>query len=123
MADEEFEVDPAIAEAMGFSAFGMQSSKKRKVDQDPAGGSQASRVHGNGANSLPLGTRIAPRPEPAAETTETTETTKTNANSNLRPSEAPLGALRRGVKNERGDMVYFLPSFLEDPWKRLRQRN
>ena len=28
-------------------------------------------------------------------------------------------ALRRGVRNERGDMVYFDQSFLEDPWKGL----
>lgn len=27
---------------------------------------------------------------------------------------------RHGVRNEQGDMVYFLPSFLEDPWKELR---
>lgn len=32
-----------------------------------------------------------------------------------------LAAYRRGVKNERGDMAYFLPSFLEDPWKDLRK--
>ena len=30
-----------------------------------------------------------------------------------------LQALRRGVRNERGDMAYFLPSFLEDPWAKL----
>ena len=30
-----------------------------------------------------------------------------------------LQALRRGIRNERGDMAYFLPSFLEDPWKEL----
>lgn len=30
-----------------------------------------------------------------------------------------LQALRRGVRNERGDMAYFLPSFLEDPWRDL----
>jgi hypothetical protein len=28
-------------------------------------------------------------------------------------------ALRRGIRNERGDMAYFLPSFLEDPWAKL----
>lgn len=32
-----------------------------------------------------------------------------------------LAALRKGVKNERGDTVYFLPSFLEDPWKILEE--
>jgi len=32
-----------------------------------------------------------------------------------------IEAYKRGVQNEKGDMVYFLPSFLEDPWKDLRQ--
>ncbi|KAG8623255.1 hypothetical protein KVT40_008231 [Elsinoe batatas] len=31
-----------------------------------------------------------------------------------------LQDLRHGVKNEHGDVVYFLPSFLEDPWVGLR---
>jgi hypothetical protein len=30
-----------------------------------------------------------------------------------------LQALRRGIRNERGDIAYFLPSFLEDPWEKL----
>jgi len=33
-----------------------------------------------------------------------------------------IEAYRRGVQNETGDMAYFLPSFLEDPWERLRQK-
>ncbi|PNS17564.1 hypothetical protein CAC42_8107 [Sphaceloma murrayae] len=28
-----------------------------------------------------------------------------------------LQDLRRGVRNEHGDMAYFLPSYIEDPWK------
>lgn len=31
-----------------------------------------------------------------------------------------LHALRRGVKNTRGDTMYFLPSFIEDPWAELK---
>jgi len=34
-------------------------------------------------------------------------------------SHEELQALRKGVKNERGDVAYFLPSFIEDPWKVL----
>ncbi len=34
-------------------------------------------------------------------------------------SQAELQALRKGVKDERGDVAYFLPSFVEDPWKGL----
>lgn len=30
-----------------------------------------------------------------------------------------LQALRRGIRNDRGDTAYFLPSFLEDPWEKL----
>lgn len=35
------------------------------------------------------------------------------------PDQQELFALRRGVKNARGDMAYFLPSFIEDPWSSL----
>jgi hypothetical protein len=37
-------------------------------------------------------------------------------------SENELHALRRGVRNEAGDMAYFLPSFVEDPWVKLEQQ-
>ncbi|KAF2711791.1 hypothetical protein K504DRAFT_475540 [Pleomassaria siparia CBS 279.74] len=37
-------------------------------------------------------------------------------------SENDLYALRRGVKDEAGDMMYFLPSFVEDPWEKLVQQ-
>jgi hypothetical protein len=36
-------------------------------------------------------------------------------------TRAELSALRQGVKNERGDTAYFLPSFVEDPWEQLKQ--
>ncbi|KAH8727923.1 hypothetical protein GQ44DRAFT_648313 [Phaeosphaeriaceae sp. PMI808] len=35
-------------------------------------------------------------------------------------SKAELNALRFGIKNEHGDTAYFLPNFVEDPWKPLR---
>jgi hypothetical protein len=38
----------------------------------------------------------------------------------LSASPPSLEALRRGVKNERGDLVVFMPSFLEDPWTALK---
>jgi hypothetical protein len=34
-------------------------------------------------------------------------------------SRAELNALKQGVPDERGDMAYFLPSFVEDPWEKL----
>ena len=142
MADtEDFEVDPAIAEAMGFSGFGMQPGKKRKFDTndgfvDPA--ASASSKQGKGANSTPLGmkaegdpARVQSMPERLSESREgiaaqahkgIAERTVMSSNgdrSNGRP-EPSLEELRNGVRDDNGDMVYFLASFLEDPWKGLR---
>ena len=36
------------------------------------------------------------------------------------PGAEELAALRRGVRDFRGDMVVFMPSFVQDPWKDLR---
>jgi hypothetical protein len=36
-------------------------------------------------------------------------------------SRAELNALRHGVQLDNGDTAYFLPSFVEDPWERLRK--
>ena len=36
-------------------------------------------------------------------------------------SRAELNALRNGVQTENGDTAYFLPSFVEDPWAKLKK--
>ncbi|KAL1794407.1 hypothetical protein ACET3X_007828 [Alternaria dauci] len=36
-------------------------------------------------------------------------------------SRAELNALRNGVRMDNGDTAYFLPSFVEDPWAKLRK--
>jgi hypothetical protein len=36
-------------------------------------------------------------------------------------SRAELNALRNGVRNENGDITYFLPSFVEDPWEKPKK--
>lgn len=135
--NDDFNIDPAIAEAMGFSGFGTQPGKKRKFDAndavvDPDVKGQAS---GKGANSLPLGIRKPPQPSatlggnPTGATAEGATQDRTDESTLLQPSingpedsratRPDLQALRHGVRNENGDMVYFLPSFLEDPWKDL----
>jgi hypothetical protein len=38
-------------------------------------------------------------------------------------SKAELNALRFGVRNEQGDMAYFLPNFVEDPWESIKRGN
>jgi hypothetical protein len=37
-------------------------------------------------------------------------------------SRAELNALRTGVRDDNGDTAYFLTSFLEDPWERMKGR-
>ncbi|OCK79397.1 hypothetical protein K432DRAFT_299949 [Lepidopterella palustris CBS 459.81] len=34
-----------------------------------------------------------------------------------------LHAFRKGVRNAQGDVAYFLPSFVEDPWRSLERKN
>ena len=37
----------------------------------------------------------------------------------IRQGEYDWSALRRGIKDEKGDMAYYDASFVEDPWKHL----
>lgn len=122
MDDDSFDIDPEIAAAMGFGGFGTQAGKKRKFDDgafvDPASGKTDTSV-GKGANSLPLGTRMTDRTATQDKPKETSEPQRALG---AGTEEEQLQALRHGVKNSNGDMVYFLPSFLEDPWKNLQAR-
>ncbi|KAK7533052.1 uncharacterized protein J3D65DRAFT_68111 [Phyllosticta citribraziliensis] len=36
--------------------------------------------------------------------------------------EPDLQALRNGIRDKNGDIAYFLPSFIEDPWTRLERQ-
>ncbi|KAF2102005.1 hypothetical protein NA57DRAFT_53942 [Rhizodiscina lignyota] len=169
--DDDFEVDPEIAAAMGFTSFGMKpGAKRRKNDDGRFTVTDASSASGNstarGANSTPLGIRgkgnvsssddtqagIATTAAPAANQeaqdlqqlpskpafsdggsgrgygSSSAPSHKSGAGLYARIQGKKLGdldgeelaALSRGVRNEAGDMVYFKPSFVEDPWERLR---
>ncbi|KAH7118778.1 hypothetical protein B0J11DRAFT_75124 [Dendryphion nanum] len=37
-------------------------------------------------------------------------------------TKGELHALRHGVLSEHGDFTYFLPSFVEDPWERIKSQ-
>lgn len=130
----DVDIDPEIAEAMGFSAFGTQSQQKRKfnandvfTDIDSGGRREHAEgsKQGNGANSLPLGKRKS-RGESAAEQENVHASSKSSAmkaeGAETNEGKNDLQALRDGVKNDRGDMVYFMPNFIEDPWKDLNPR-
>ncbi|KAI7286418.1 hypothetical protein KC345_g1122 [Hortaea werneckii] len=135
MADQDdFEIDPAIAEAMGFSGFGTQpGGKKRKFDgsdafvdptikkQTEAPTSSIPAASGKGANNTPLGQKSA-----LSGVENVTFTSEAHAIQGAVGGDASgrpnLQASRHGIKNDRGDMAYFLPSFIEDPWKGLEPK-
>jgi hypothetical protein len=149
---DDLEIDPAIAEAMGFTSFG---SKRRKhaarADDAFVDDSGIQIPASTGANDIPLGAR--PIPSATTEKVKEQGSTEGAAASTVgvvdRSTEQPrevearveevqevqevqvdnwtpgfptpqeLSTLRRGVRNARGDMVVFMPSFIEDPWKGL----
>lgn len=169
------EIDPAIAEAMGFSSFG--GPKRRKFNHDAATiDPDITKPHHSGANSAPLGSRSNPghdidlpqRPEyphnqdpdqatpqqthqqgfdlpkrlpkpekwPAMhkveKSTENQNAVETSSPTTAFPTGVPKGffdkltwkeleQFRKGVKDENGDVAYFLPSFIEDPWAKLER--
>lgn len=150
--DGDIEIDPAVAAAMGFSGFGSQPGKKRKFNPndgfvDPAAMRTQKEERRKGANTTPLGERIAHRTVEATDkpswvtSARSSDATTALAQAERRPEAAQvstmagtnttrtagtdkptLEALRNGVRNECGDMVYFLPSFIEDPWRDLKPK-
>ena len=139
--DDDFDIDPAIAEAMGFSGFGMQMGKKRKFDTndgfvDPSAKKQATPpAQGKGANNMPLGIRTArgttssgdfATPDASGDGAKSTHAVPKSPPPPGPPldteltGQARLDALRKGLKNEKGDLAYFLPSFIADPWEGLK---
>ncbi|KAG9564437.1 hypothetical protein KCU71_g6834, partial [Aureobasidium melanogenum] len=138
---DDLEIDPAIAEAMGFTSFGSKRRKHAARADDAFIDDSGNQIPAStGANDVPLGTRVVPSEtkekvqeqgdsgDSAASTTrgegmqeEQARVGEVQADNWTPGFPAPqeLAALRRGIKNARGDMVVFLPSFIEDPWKGL----
>ncbi|KAF2134895.1 hypothetical protein P153DRAFT_278840 [Dothidotthia symphoricarpi CBS 119687] len=132
-----------IAAAMGFSSFG--GTKKRKYDQANSPKAKAD-VSGANTTKLGMRSKVAassehedfetphassatahgqtlpeiPRETRHVATTFTpvdTSATETMSFGGPPISRGELNTLRFGVKDEKGDTVYFLPSFVEDPWE------
>jgi hypothetical protein len=143
---DDFEIDPAMAEAMGFSSFGSKRRKHAARADDAFIDDSGTQIPAStGANDIPLGARAVPsaateevqeqgfiqdnaastvrmedaqKEQPMAVEARTEEVQTDNWTPGF-PAPQELSALRRGVKNARGDMVVFMPSFIEDPWKGL----
>ena len=135
MADsEDTEMDPAIADAMGFSGFGMQ--KKRKFDAndgfiDPAVSDSQKPSAASGANAVPSGARPRGTSNPTETRSrdgpraggEAQSTTNENTSAQAGGAQTSLDDLRNGnVRDSNGRQVIFLPSFIEDPWAGLKPR-
>lgn len=143
---DDLEIDPAIAEAMGFTSFGSKRRKHTARADDAFVDDSGTQIPAStGANDIPLGARPVKTAttedvqeqgsteDKATSTARVEDTRKEQPQAmNTRPEEVQadnwtpgfpppqeLSALRRGVKNARGDMVVFMPSFIEDPWKGL----
>ena len=130
---EEQNGSALLAQTMGFSAFGGVESpdpgtaKRRKLDS-PTLHSKPSMSEGTGpgrACSLPLLSTAAthhppapPHAQPPLDEAGRSALRKHDVNDNGARvfSKEELTALERGVQNEKGDIVFFKPSFVQDPW-------
>jgi hypothetical protein len=177
---DDTDIDPEIAEAMGFTSFG--GTKRRKFNHDAV---VDTKPHPSGANTAPLGSRSNPvngnsqqlpvgqpsyagyqnsqhpkgpyaggpsqtyqhgfdlpkRPPKWPETQMQMQAPEKSVESQIAEISSPttafptgvpkgffdkltwkeLEAFRKGVKDENGDVAFFLPSFIEDPWAKLER--
>ncbi|KXT13903.1 hypothetical protein AC579_2632 [Pseudocercospora musae] len=120
--DGDFDADPDIAAAMGFGGFGSQTKGKRKFDSNNGFVSKAP-SSATGANSMPMREHKAVKVAAGSETSEPLQRGTTLMPYDPKTQESPsMESLKYGVRNTKGDMLYFLPSFLEDPWAGFKAR-
>lgn len=121
------DIDPEIAASMGFASFGMQSNgKKRKFNHNDAivDISNSSATTSEGPAKDQPGQQVPShsisQPEPAAPVGKGNDVYARLQGKRLEDLDAAeLNALRQGIRNETGDLVFFKPSFVEDPWAGL----
>lgn len=133
--NDGFDIDPAIAASMGFSSFGHQG-KKRKYDADdafvdPAASLSLEQGKSNAPDPAHRGLSKDSEPQNVAPATNAVEVPVTStapragepASGYAAPSgyvsKYTLEELRLGVKNDKGDLVYFQPCFIENPWTKF----
>ncbi|KAF2835590.1 hypothetical protein M501DRAFT_941422 [Patellaria atrata CBS 101060] len=133
MADEEYDIDPEIAAAMGFGTFGSQTNKKRKYNQQDAVTDQDQtskpKSASTGTNSTPIGARLPraqslPSRPPALEQEQNQQPAATTSVQQLQwaNDRENLNTLAQGVRDANGDIAYYMPSFVEDPWASWREK-
>jgi hypothetical protein len=135
---EDPDVEAQMAQMMGFSTFGTKpDAKKQKTAQDTSVAATSSNAVPLGQNGMqrrtlthiPVHTKQEPGITAAADasTSPTTEHSKSAFPTGV-PMEifdkltwTELEAYRKGVKQGNGDLAWFLPSFIEDPWAKLEK--
>ena len=131
-------MEAQMREMMGFSNFATKpDAKKRKTAEDGAVAATSSNsipLGGGGLPSRPLATQggsSAPHRNDEHVAATSASPTADHAK-NAFPSGVPveifdkltwkeLEAYRKGIKDKNGDLAYFLPSFIEDPWTKLEK--
>jgi hypothetical protein len=111
---EDGHVD-AIVE--GTSNLGPPAHKPKKAQKAPAASGLADFL----ARAQTLPDKPPNAPETAMPSSDSGPSTTEMVSFGGPPiSKAELSALRFGVRNEQGDMAYFLPNFVEDPWANIK---
>jgi hypothetical protein len=133
---EDPDMEARMGELMGFATFGTKpEAKRQKIKPDgskaatssnmtPLGqpGQHARPLTHNKSHHVPQSDDVRGAADAVSPTTEQAK--------NAFPTGVPmeifdrltwkeLEAYRRGVRQENGDLAYFLPSFIEDPWAKL----
>ncbi|KAF1816136.1 hypothetical protein P152DRAFT_470180 [Eremomyces bilateralis CBS 781.70] len=103
-----------VEAAVGDPHANSHESASQKRKREPSDTPHPSPSHPTSA-FLPTPSNEAEIPAPAPQNSHQ------SAAMSLNLSQGDLQALRSGVRNPDGDMVYFLPSFIEDPWARLKK--
>jgi hypothetical protein len=135
---EDPDIDAKVAAMMGFSGFGAKpDAKKRKTSEDTA-------VAATSSNAVPLGQpgmhkqllthnpAVSGRDGGGVGASGASASPTAEQGKSAFPTGVPmeifdkltwkeLEAYRKGVKQENGDLAWFLPSFIEDPWAKLEK--
>jgi hypothetical protein len=149
--ENDDEMNTRLGEIMGFTNFGMNKPdfKKRKTshDNNPVTATSSNAIPLGNQNSL-YAQPLTHNPNPAHTSNQvphvatsgvaaaavgaSSASPSTEQPKNAFPTGVPmeifdkltwkeLEAYRKGVKKDNGDLAWFLPSFIEDPWAKLEK--
>jgi hypothetical protein len=118
--NDDLEDDYVNAVVEGISTSGPPAHKPKKAQNPPAASGLA--------DFLARAQTLPDKPPNAPEVVSTPNDNGPSATEMISfggpaISKAELNALRFGVRDDQGDMAYFLPNFVEDPWENIKRGN